>query len=145
MWKEETRSKLNRMLFSFLWNHYDLLVLSSTFLSFFFFLFFFFVCFFFFFCYRFVFVCFFCVCECVFWVQCVCAAMEVEEEDMSNKKREEQYEKQLEDGNLLQPNNNPYKCAMAIEVWCHCQRALNCSKGLLPSPKVFNFGLFFIF
>jgi hypothetical protein len=42
--------------------------------------------------------------------------MEVEEEDMSNKKREEQYEKQLEDGNLLQPNNNPYKCAMAIEV-----------------------------
>jgi hypothetical protein len=50
----------------------------------------------------------------------------MEEEDKSNKKREEQYEKQLEDGNLLQPNL--CKCVVAIEVCCHCQELSITSK-----------------
>jgi hypothetical protein len=53
-------------------------------------------------------------------------------------KREEkdEEEEQLEEVNVLQPN--PYKLIMVIEVLLPLPRALNCSKGFLPSHGVFD-------
>jgi len=53
-------------------------------------------------------------------------------------KREEkdEEEEQLEEVNVWQPN--PYKLIMVIEVLLPLPRALNCSKGFLPSHGVFD-------
>jgi len=48
---------------------------------------------------------------------CVCAASG--RGGQEQQKGDKPYEKQLKDGNLLQPN--PCKFEMAVEVCCHCQ------------------------
>jgi hypothetical protein len=91
-----------------------------------------------------------CLWVCVLSSMCVCVQL-WKRRTKATKKREEQYEKQLEDGNLLQPNL--CKCLVVIEVCCHCQKLSIAAKvcclhqefSILVCFKVYSFIYFFYF